>query len=402
MRLTLPVSALKQALATALPFRMQRALSLPVLANVRLLAAPGEVLISATNLTAGITVRTPCTTEAVGETTVHAETLAKIAGMLEGESVTLEADPAAACLRVASGSYRGKLATLPAEEFPAVPAAIDETAFDAPAGLVAALTAVAKTASRDDSRPSLTGVEVTLTGDALQLVTTDGYRLTRINLPVQTGQTATLVAPAKTIEALTHIAKDAQAVRLCCTEGCFMAEVAADEQTAVLTCAVIDARFPDYHAIIPQTHSSRATLTAAALARATKLALLANSNANTIGYAFTPAQTRVTAFSDTQEASIELPAALEGPEITMHFNGNFLVEALAPFNGDEAVVEMTGPTRPAVFYSASAGKDAHLTLVMPMHGPEPRREPAPQDLPDDPAPDAEPGGEDQEAEEAAP
>ena len=47
MRLTLPVSALKQALATALPFRMQRALSLPVLANVRLLAAPGEVLISA-------------------------------------------------------------------------------------------------------------------------------------------------------------------------------------------------------------------------------------------------------------------------------------------------------------------------------------------------------------------
>ena len=159
-------------------------------------------------------------------------------------------------------------------------------------------------------------------------------------------------------------------MRLCVTEDKFTAEVAADDQTAVITCITMDARFPDYQAIIPVTHNSCAKVKASPLVRATKMALLTGVDANAVGYAFGADQVAVSAKSDTQEARIELPATLAGEPITMHFNGNYLVEALAAFNGDEVVLEMPVPTRPAVIYAEPAGQEAHMALVMPMHPPQ--------------------------------
>jgi DNA polymerase-3 subunit beta len=78
---------------------------------------------------------------------------------------------------VSSGSHSSKLNVFSAEDFPRLPPLdVPLHAIAAPA-LLATIEKVARAASRDESRPVLTGILVKFEGDKLVMAATDSYRL---------------------------------------------------------------------------------------------------------------------------------------------------------------------------------------------------------------------------------
>ena len=162
MKINANTELLKKALAAAAAFCSARS-TMPILANVRLGADLGSLVISATNLAAGATIGMPCAVQGAGVTTVGADSLLKIVSMLEAEFVNIETDKKGTNLLITCPGYAGKLPTLDAAEFPQIKSDMPETKFAVPtAQFVTALNAVALTASKDESRPVLTGIEFIL------------------------------------------------------------------------------------------------------------------------------------------------------------------------------------------------------------------------------------------------
>ena len=373
MKLIANVDVLGKALTAAIAFRSSKA-TMPVLSNVRLSADFGALVISATNLAASATISMPCQVKEAGVTTVNAERLAKTIDALATEFVNIETDKDGTNLVITCTGYKGKIPTIDANEFPTIQEAMPPDAFAVPtAQFASALNAVTRSASKDESRPTLTGIEFTVTEDCIQMAATDGFRLTTVKVPVQTGKTGktTLIIPAKNLDQIARIAKGgAEEMHIAFTANMFSAAIKAGDEsgmTALISSGLLDAQYPNYHAIIPKGHKTRVALSAAKLATATRLALLSAPKANTIAFNFSKAQLALIAASDNGATDASVDVQMEGAPLTMSFNGNYILDVLAGISEDAVMVEMTDPTKPAAIYAFATGKDAHLNVVMPMH-----------------------------------
>src|SRR4029078_10561761 len=112
-----------------------------------------------------------------GAVAVPGKLLADLARLLPESEVTLEYRPDEGILQVTSGAYSLRLNTYSAEDFPRLPS------LDAPlhavdrAALLETIDRVARSASRDESRPVLTGILVRFEAGTLVMAATDSYRM---------------------------------------------------------------------------------------------------------------------------------------------------------------------------------------------------------------------------------
>src|ERR1700761_9340501 len=115
-------------------------------------------------------------------------------------SARVEVDAEVASLTCGSASFT--LVTLPVEEYPDLPA-LSQTAGTVDGGdLAAAIGQVAPAASRDDTLPLLTGVNLEVNGDTMTLAATDRYRLAMRDLPwspTRSDASGTYLVPARTL-----------------------------------------------------------------------------------------------------------------------------------------------------------------------------------------------------------
>ena len=134
------------------------------------------------------------------------------------------------------------------------------------AAILAATERVTKAASRDDTRPVLTGVLVRLESDSLTMVATDSYRLA-------VGAARSTNGPAEPVEALIPARALAEAQRVSRLAGVDEVELVLTETQATLragdvrlTTRLIDGQFPDYRQLIPERFEHDLALNRAGIA----------------------------------------------------------------------------------------------------------------------------------------
>ena len=146
-----------------------------------------------------------------------------------------------------------------------------------------------------------------------------------------------------------------------------------------LVSQLIDARFPDYRAIIPKGRESRTVVETAALLKAVKLAsLFARDNANIVNLAIQPGDAaggeggvlKLTAASaEMGDNENQIDAMVEGVDLAIAFNAKYLIDLLSQIDQPQVLIETTKPTRPGSFRPVGMGEDEFLHVVMPMHPP---------------------------------
>ena len=400
------IGVLQENLAKALSI-VGRAVSsrstMPVLGNILLEARDNQLRLAATNLEIGVNCWIGAVVEDEGAITVPARLLVDFVANLPPERVDMELSVRTQTLNLRCAKIEANLKGIDAAEFPNIPTVSDHSGavlvetgegmqIDLePSGLRRMVEQVVFAASTDDSRPTLTGVEVTLQNGRISMAATDGYRLSVRSAPVSgvlPAEKTVVIVPAKSLGEFARISADAdegRPVQVIVTQtrnqilfqvwGKNLEGKGGSFHRVELASQLIDARFPDYHAIIPKTHTTRTVVDTAAFLKAVRVAILfARDNANIVRLRINPAdgagngQLSLTAMSTEMGDSVnEIDALVEGHDLEIAFNGKYLIDVLSQVEQPQVLLETTQPTRPGTIRPVGMGEDEFLHVVMPMH-----------------------------------
>ena len=249
LKITCPKTELASALAV-----VSRAVStrgaVQVLGGILLQAEDGRLTLAATDME--ISIRASLAGEIDGDASVvvPGRLLTDLVRLLPDESVTLAYDEGDGVVAVTSGSHASRLNVYSAEDFPRLPPLdVPLQKIDA-AALLETIEKVGRAASRDESRPVLTGVLVRFEGDRLIMAATDSYRLAVKETALSTsGPELDAIIPARALQELARLAGSAEDVEL----GVHENHVIFSAGDVWLTSRRIDGQFPNYKQLLPES-----------------------------------------------------------------------------------------------------------------------------------------------------
>jgi DNA polymerase-3 subunit beta len=223
---------------------------------------------------------------------------------------------------------------------------------------------VARSASRDETRPHLTGILLSIDDDKLRSVATDSYRLavrtTKINPPVS--QKIEANVPARALQEATRIADGHDTIEITLSER----QIAFTAGEALLVSRLIDGQFPDFEQLLPDSYEHILDIDVSELHDAVKrVSLLAQRN-TPLKVALTEGELEVSAqTTDIGEGRETLPAPdFNGDPLEIGFNPDFLRDGLDSAHTERAKFKLISAFRPGLIV---AGEDEEfMYLVMPI------------------------------------
>jgi DNA polymerase-3 subunit beta len=297
-----------------------------------------------------------------------ARLLLDVVRVTDGDTVTLEgaADGAGASITSHRASFNVR--TLPTQDFPRLPGLDPEqTATLDGRVLSATIERVAKAASRDETRPVLTGILVSIEGQILRMVATDSYRLSVKETPV-TGLDDTFTAnvPARALQELSRIIGDTKTDTVSMSTHDNQIVFGADDVT--LSSRLIDGQFPNYRQLLPESYEHDVMLGRQEfLSVVRRVSLMAQRNAP-LRLRFEQGTLTLSAQTpDVGEAAESLPVNYQGEELEIGFNPQFLQDGLESVSTDEVRLRLISSLRPGLIEEVSSDdSDGFLYLIMPV------------------------------------
>ena len=313
---------------------VERKQALPVLANILISVQGDRVGFTGSDLEVELSANCIAEKTEDGEITVPARKLFDIVRALQDGSV-IDVSVNAERVTVKAGKSRFTLSSLPANEFPTVDDLdVIERVSLSEASVKELLDRTAFAMAHQDVRYYLNGLLLDLRDGILRCVATDGHRLAlceaELELNVKTRRQ--LIIPRKGVLELQRL--------LDVGEGLVDLEfgknhIRARRSDFVFTSKLIDGRFPDYEAVIPIGADKLVELPRdelrAALSRA---AILSNEKYRGVKVEVSPGRLNISAHNPEQEeASEELEAKTIVDNLSIGFNVNYLMDALAALRG---------------------------------------------------------------------
>jgi DNA polymerase III subunit beta len=335
------------------------------LAGVLLKVEDGRAELEATDMELGVRVALEPSESTPGQAVIPGRLLLDVVRSLPTDQLTLEYRSAQQDVEVVAGPSKFHLRTLPPEDFPKLPQAPDEGGMTVPAGaFVDTIARVARAASRDETRPHLTGVLVTATGSELRMVATDSYRLAVKETKLEAALEGSLEAnvPARTLQELARIASDGESIAVAALEN----QVVFTVDDVVLSSRLVEGRFPNYQQLLPESYEHELRVSRDELLEVVRrVGLLAQKNAP-LRLRFAEGSLDVSAQTpDVGEASESLPVPFAGEPLEIGFNPEFFREGLESAESEELILKLISPLRPGLIQSGAEGSD-FIYLVMPI------------------------------------
>jgi len=333
------------------------------------IAAGGDgdagVELRATDMEVGLRVPLQATIDRPGTVVLPARLLLDVVRTLRSGDVSLELRPTEQDVEIVGGTARFHIRTLRSEDFPPLPEPGGDQVVAMPApAFVDTIARVSRSASRDETRPILTGILVSASADELRMVATDSYRLsvkeTRLEAPLEGGFEANV--PARALEELGRLVRDdVEEIRI----GVRANQVVFEVGGVALSSRLIDGQFPNYRQLLPEAYEHELTVSREELLEVVRrISLMAQKNAP-LRLSFSEGEVKVSAQTpDVGEASEPLPIPFAGEPFEIGFNPDFLTVGLESAGADEVVLKLISPLRPGLVESADAS--GFLYLIMPI------------------------------------
>jgi DNA polymerase-3 subunit beta len=365
------VSCERQALLSELQVVARAAATrgaIQALAGVRLVTTDSGVELAATDTEIALRTSLEANVERPGTVLLPARLLVDILRALDGDTVLLEQRAEAGEVTVSSERANFALRTLLADDFPRIPEPPDGAGVELPAKAVAStIDRVARAASRDETRPVLTGILVSVDDDGLRMVATDSYRLSVKETPLEGGREPFQAnVPARALQELGRIASetDAERIRIAAQDN----QVVFGVERMTLSSRLIDGQFPNYRQLVPESYEHELRMSRDELLSVVRrISILAQRTAP-LRLRFEGGEVTLSAQTpDVGEASETVPVNYEGEALEIGFNAQFLQDGLDSVHSDELVIKLISPLRPGLLEAAGDdGEGKFLYLIMPV------------------------------------
>jgi DNA polymerase-3 subunit beta len=305
--------------------------------------------------------------------------LERVRMMPDGPIHLLSQDNSTTTIKAAGSARRYTLRGMPGDDFPPLPTAAEGSpslALD----VDVLQELVAKThfsISTDETRAHLNSGLFEWDGDVVRMVTTDGHRLSKMEVKVSGRQaSATMLIPLKAIQELRRLCDEivteqkdggkegAAKAQLQITQSGSSAFFTGGGMSFAVR--LVDAQFPPYSQVIPQQSEKIVRVPRAAFADALRaVSVAASERTGGVKLSVSKGTMRITTESpESGEGFDEVPIEYAGPNMTIGFNAKYFLDVLGALDEDEVQLGLGGELDPAVV--KPVGTRQFLAVVMPM------------------------------------
>jgi DNA polymerase-3 subunit beta len=343
---------------------VERRQTMPILANVLLVAKDDGLAITATDLEVELVAHAEVEVEGAGDVTVPGRKLLDICRALPEEAqlgIALSGEK----LGIKSGRSRFTLTTLPAADFPTVEDIhAGQTLGLAQAALCKLLDKTHFSMAQQDVRYYLNGLLLETDGRHLRAVATDGHRLAlcQSELDDKKMPEQQVIVPRKGVLELQRLLSGEGDVDLQLGSNHVRIEIEGIRFTSKL----IDGRFPEYERVIPQDTSNDLIADRELLRGALqRTAILSNEKYRGIRLIIRDGGVVLQAHNPEQEeAEEEVEVKYKGEDIEIGFNVNYLLDALGAIDSEEVSLSMVDSNSSCLM--REPGNEDCKYVVMPM------------------------------------
>src|SRR5438552_4533237 len=333
-----------------------------ILSGVMLRAEAGELRLAATDMELSLRSSLEANVEGEGAAVVPGRLLVDLARLLPEGEVVIEHRTEENVVRIECGPASYRLHAFSEEDFPRLPEldAVGTFSVEREA-LLETIARVSRSASRDESRPVLTGILVRFEPGKLTMAATDSYRLSVKETPLS-GESPELEAiiPARALAELQRIATAGDTVEL----GVHENQIVFGSGGVWLTSRRIDGQFPNIAQLVPETFEHELNVPRAELLEVVRRVSLMAQRNSPLRLRFAEGELTVSAQTqDVGEARESLPVGYAADAMEVGFNAEFLRDGLESVDSETVKLKLISPLRPAVLEGESAD---YTYLIMPI------------------------------------
>ncbi|MDT0182555.1 DNA polymerase III subunit beta [Microbacterium sp. ARD31] len=318
----------------------------PILAGVLIEASQDGLSLAAFDYEASARTTIEATVDEPGTILVHGRLLSDIASRLPNAPIQIEVDADGGIL-LSCGSARFTLASMPVQEYPAIPEVSGGSGVVPAEDFATAIAQVAFAASRDDVTPVLTGVQLEASGTQLSLVATDRYRVALREIPWDGGADAqdeptTALVPARTLTEVGKTFAHSGDISIAFSGSGDREIIAFTAGNKTVTSLLIKGNFPPVRRLFPEQNEHHAVVNTAELAEAVRRVSLVLDRSAPLRFTFTTDSVSMDASGTEQARATEsVDAHLVGDDVTLGLNPQYLLESLGAVKSEFARITFT-------------------------------------------------------------
>src|SRR5215831_16926157 len=318
-----------------------------ILGGVLLDEEDGRLMLAATDMELSLRASLEAQVEGQGAVVVPGRLLVELTRLLPDAEVSIEQRADEGVIHIRSGPFESRLNTYTAEDFPRLPdvESLERHAVDRDA-LLETISRVSRSASRDESRPVLTGILVRFEPGKLVMAATDSYRLSVKETPIEAEvPELEAIIPARALEELRRIATGGEELRLAMQEN----QVVFGVDGTWLTTRRIDGQFPNYRQLLPEVFEHQVRLPRDELLEVVRRTAVMAQRNSPLRLRFSEGELTVSAQTqDVGESRETLPITFSGEPLEIGFNPDFLRDGIESAEGNELTLKLINPLRPGL------------------------------------------------------
>lgn len=346
--------------------------ALPILSSILLKATDKNLTLQATNLDTSLLLSLNVKVEEKGKITVPARSFLEFTASLSPQTLLISEEEGKVIVK--GETAQAVFQTMNADEFPKFPEVNKEEEFKIKKDILSKF--IRKTsfaAALDEGRPVLTGVLLKIEGGILKMVATDGFRLSEAVSKEKIPQVdfGNLIIPAKALVEVERLLSEESEDEITFGRSVdknqiFFAVNPSDG--ALLFARLLEAEYPDYKRIIPDSFSLTAKISTEELISAVKTAsIFAHGDGQTLKLFFDPQKKEIIISAQTAEigkGTAKVSADIDGKGIEVGFNAKFLLDGVSSMGTEQTLIQIKEEVAPAML--TPVGDEDYRHIIMPV------------------------------------
>ena len=363
MKISVNQSELSRALGTVIKGSSSRS-TLSILSGILIQARDSEIVLQSTNLELSIRVVLPALIEEEGDTVVPAKLFLDIVKNLPDMAVSISTSESTATIFCNNTTY--SLKTLNPLDFPLFPEVEAEQEVSFPFNTFATMVkSTAKTVSRDESHPILTGILISQSGNTLKMVATDSYRLAvaEVTLEALPAREFEAVISGSFLQDITSLSASDEPITLALSEN----QIVITYDNATFINRRIEGVFPNYKQLLSNAYTTKVNLSRSALIDAIRRVSLLSNKVSPVQLSVDADAGILTLISNSQDvgnAQESLVCTIEGESVDIAFNYSFMLDGLSSIQSEDITFNFLGAMKPGVIEVDD--KEKFTYLIMPV------------------------------------
>lgn len=354
----------------------------PILAGIYIKSGENSIEMRSTDNELSVIATIPASVDEGGEIVVSGRYLQDVSRSLPDDEVTIERTEGENIVKIRSGGSNFTLLSMEPNDFPDIKR-IEDSGFTLKLKNTELKSLIRKTsfacATRQDARPIFTGCLIEIEGNTISMVATNTHRLSinRMELSdssgIETSESSAppkklqYIVPKRVLEELMQAFSDVpEDVNVTFGGG----EISFEFGSLYVASRLIEGQFPDYNRAVPKEFRTRATISITDfLSAVNRVSLI--TRATSYNYAtleFSGSVIRMTSNNpDIGRAEENVPAVIDGPDVKISFNVEYIVDMLKSIDGSKFYFQLIDTLKPAVVREESG--DEFLCVVTPIRTP---------------------------------